>query len=135
MLDGDPLVVGGEQVTVEELVVTRTPHTGTVVASSGQLTVLLDTTLTDDLRLEGIAREIVNRIQSLRRGLDLDVTDHIAVVWSADDHMIRSAFGVHSALIAGEVLAESLEEGSPDAVLVDIDGNDVHLGIEALLNR
>jgi hypothetical protein len=49
--------------------------------------------------------------------------------------MIRDAFGVHSALIAGEVLAESLDEGSPDAVLVDIDGNDVHLSIEALLNR
>jgi len=135
MLDGDALTVGGDEINAEDLVVSRTPHPGTVVASSGPITVALDTTVTDDLRLEGVAREIVNRIQRIRRDLGLDVTDHIAVVWSADDEMIRDAFGVHSALIAGEVLAESLDEGSPDAVLVDIDGNDVHLGIEALLNR
>jgi isoleucyl-tRNA synthetase len=135
MLDGDPLTVGDDEINAEDLVVSRTPHPGTVVASSGPITVALDTTVTDDLRLEGVAREIVNRIQRIRRDLGLDVTDHIAVVWSADDETIRDAFGVHSALIAGEVLAESLDEGSPDAVLVDVDGSDLYLGIEALLNR
>ncbi|GMQ84464.1 MAG: isoleucine--tRNA ligase [Acidimicrobiia bacterium] len=135
MLDGDPLTLDGERITAKDLVVSRTAHAGTVVASSGSLTVALDTTVTDELRGEGLAREIVNRIQTLRRDLALDVTDHIAVGWSADDDTIREAFDVHGALIAGEVLADSLDEQSLDAVLFDIDGSAVYLGIEALIDR
>ena len=52
---------------------------GWLVASEGQLTVALDVTITDELRREGVARELVNRIQNLRKDSGFDVTDRINV--------------------------------------------------------
>jgi len=52
---------------------------GWLVASEGQLTVALDVTITDELRREGVARELVNRIQNLRKESGFDVTDRINV--------------------------------------------------------
>jgi isoleucyl-tRNA synthetase len=81
---------------------------GWLVANEGRLTVALDITVTDELRKEGIARELVNRIQNLRKSKDFDITDRIAVRLSSHplfDTAVRE-FGDY---IRTQVLADSIE--------------------------
>ena len=79
-----------------------------VVESDGALSVSLDIELNDELRTEGAARELVSRLQTMRRDLDFEVTDRIAVTWHASDPRIAAAFSHHADLIAGEVLATTI---------------------------
>ncbi len=132
LLDGESVVVAGVEITVDDVVVTRTPRAGTVVASEGPISVALDTTLDDDLRIEGLARELVNRIQSLRRSLDLDVTDRVVVRWSCPSDDVSEAFARHHDLIAGEVLATGIvrSDGLDGARRVDVADAEVSLVLE-----
>jgi isoleucyl-tRNA synthetase len=75
------------------------------VATAAFETVAIDTTLTPELRREGLAREVVRLIQEARKSDGLDVTDRIALRWSAHDAELAGALTEHAALIAGEVLA------------------------------
>jgi isoleucyl-tRNA synthetase len=81
---------------------------GWLVANEGRLTVALDITVTDELRKEGIARELVNRIQNLRKSKDFDITDRIAVRVSSNPSFDRAItdFGDY---IRAQVLADSIE--------------------------
>jgi isoleucyl-tRNA synthetase len=110
LLDGATVEVAGFPVTANDIVVVRDPREGTVVASDHHISVALDTTINEQLRIEGMARELVNRIQNARRQLDLDVSDRITVNWSSQDAAIAAAFAEHADLIAGEVLATDLVE-------------------------
>jgi isoleucyl-tRNA synthetase len=132
VLDGEPATVLGEQITVDDIVVDRTPHQGTVVASTGPLTVAIDTEVTEELRIEGLAREIVNRLQTMRRRQGFDVTDRITVAWSADDAAIRKAFDTHGPMIAAEVLATSLDERDVDDEPTDLVGKEVYLRVDPI---
>ena len=81
---------------------------GWLVANEGNLTIALDVTVTPELRREGIARDIVNRIQNIRKSRDYDITDRIALVFApgADtDDAIRD----FADYISRQVLATSLE--------------------------
>jgi isoleucyl-tRNA synthetase len=109
MLDGETVEVDGFTLEASDLVIARSPREGTVVATEGSLSVALDTTLDADLETEGMAREVVNRVQAMRRDLDLRVTDRIALTWNSDADMVVEAFTRHRDLIAGEVLATSIE--------------------------
>lgn len=130
LLDGDTTEVDGFAITSADIVVTRTPRSGTVVATEGSLSVAFDTDITDDLRIEGLAREIVNRIQGVRKALDLDVTDRIDVVWVSEDAEIANAFDQHSSLIAGEVLADSItQEKAARGEPFDLDNATVHIAV------
>ena len=80
---------------------------GWLVANEGRLTVALDITITDDLRKEGIARELVNRIQNLRKSSGFDITDRIRVT-ILDIPQISDAVKEYKDYIAGQVLAESI---------------------------
>jgi len=80
---------------------------GWQVAQDGDITVALDITLTDDLRAEGMARELVNRIQGIRRDTDLDVTDRINIKLR-DHESIRNAVNQYGDYIKAEVLGEDL---------------------------
>lgn len=77
---------------------------GWLVASEGDVTVALDININDELRLEGIAREFVNRIQNLRKELGFDVTDRIKIEYQGDEEIIKSA-SLHHDYICNEVLA------------------------------
>lgn len=97
---------------------------GWEVASAGALTIALDTSISPELRDEGIARELVNRIQNIRKERDFDVTDKIAVQITANN-FIESAVNNNFNYICSETLAASLELvgeiNSSDAVLVEVD--------------
>jgi isoleucyl-tRNA synthetase len=130
LLDGGDLEIAGERLTVEDVVVSRTPLAGMVVATEGPFTVALDTHLTADLVVEGTARELVNRIQLLRRAEGLDVTDRIVVRWSSEDDTVAGAFERYAAFISGEVLATVIErDGSLEDFAVDIDGAPVAISV------
>jgi isoleucyl-tRNA synthetase len=133
LLEGRDLVIRDTTLTADDIVVSRTPHEGTVVATEGTITVALDTTLTNDLRTEGVARELVNRIQLLRRSDGLDVTDRIALRWASDSEPIVTAFQQFGDFIAGEVLALAIERDTTVAGgTTDIDGLEVGLKVTAV---
>ncbi|MEA3511894.1 MAG: class I tRNA ligase family protein, partial [Actinomycetota bacterium] len=132
LLDNGEITIADEVLTVEDVVVVRYPREGTVVASEGSITVALDTDLTDDLRVEGVARELVNRIQMLRRSEGFEVADRVHLRWSSDGASIIKAFGIHGGFIADEVLATAVEHNeSLAAEPITIDGIEVVLTIAA----
>lgn len=122
ILDGGTISVDGFTFSEDDIVVSRRPRSGTVVASEGSISVALDSTITRDLRIEGLARELINRVQGMRRRLDLEVTDRIDVVWASDDADVSSVFEQHADMIAREVLADSITHN------VDTDGDEYDLG-------
>ena len=130
LLDGEGVTIHGYEISTGDIVVERTPRAGTVVASEGSLSVALECSIDQDLRIEGLARELVNRIQSLRRDLGLNVTDHITVAYSTQDASVVAAFDTHARLIAGEVLGDEMSRvdlvDSPD---IDLGGESVRLSI------
>ncbi len=81
---------------------------GWLVANEGRLTVALDITVTEELRKEGIARELVNRIQNLRKAKDFEITDRIAVQVSSN-LLFDAAIEEYADYIKGQVLADSIE--------------------------
>ncbi|GMV05359.1 MAG: isoleucine--tRNA ligase [Gemmatimonadota bacterium] len=109
-----------------------------VVKSEGRTTVALDPALDDELRAEGLARELVNRIQRLRKDAGLEITDRIALLIGGDGPVAEAA-GRHRDFIAGEVLALSVEAGQPDdgdawphVREVDLDGLPARIALRAV---
>lgn len=125
LLDGATLTIEGEPITADDVVVTRIPRAGTVVASEGSLSVALDCALDDDLVAEGLAREVINRIQGLRRDLELDVTDRVTVEYATDSTALTEAIERHIDLIAGEVLADDVTASSLGGDPVDLGDHQV----------
>ncbi|MFM6934636.1 MAG: isoleucine--tRNA ligase [Flavobacteriales bacterium] len=80
---------------------------GWLVASEGGITVALDITLTDELKAEGVAREVVNRIQNIRKDTGFEVTDRISIVVDTTD-AISQAMKQFETYICTEVLATSI---------------------------
>jgi len=136
LMDGETVQAGEYSITADDVVVTRTPRDGTVVASEGSISVALDCALTGDLVVEGIARELVNRIQALRRDLDLSVTDRVNVDWSSGDDDVRAAFESFSEQISAEVLAvEVRERSSSDSPHIDLGSASVQLQVSPTQSR
>jgi isoleucyl-tRNA synthetase len=97
---------------------------GWKVANQGSLTVALDIHISDELKQEGLARELVNRIQTIRKESDFEVTDKINVRIVAKD-LLESAINNNKTYICGEILANQItivSELSPsDSVIIDLD--------------
>ena len=111
VLDGGTVSIGGHDLGMTDLLIERTPRDETVVETGADLAVALDTHVSDELLLEGLAREVISRAQRLRREAGLDVTDRVVLMWSSQDPLIRSAITTHADEIGAEVLAVSIEEG------------------------
>jgi isoleucyl-tRNA synthetase len=104
LVDGSPVTV-----SPEEVVVTETPREGWAVETAAGETVALDLTITPQLRRAGLAREAVRLVQEARKASGFEVTDRIALRWSADGEA-AAAIEEHGAAIAEEVLARSFEK-------------------------
>lgn len=106
---------------------------GWLVANEGRLTVALDITVTEDLRKEGLARELVNRIQNLRKSTGFDITDKIAVTVLSSDEM-DEAIKEFNAYIANQVLAVSVEitDVISDATILDFEDFKLSVRIEKI---
>jgi isoleucyl-tRNA synthetase len=127
---GGGLEVAGTTITGPDLVIQRNSAPGTLVASAGQLTVAFDTTTDPGLQAEGLAREVVSRIQQMRREAGLNVSDRIEVRWSTDDQRLANAIEEHSDYIKAEVLATVISRSPMGAAALDIDGVPLGLGID-----
>lgn len=99
----------GQSVVIEEgdLEVISQGVEGWLVGSEEGVTVALDTTITETLRLEGLSREFVNRVQNMRKSANFEVTDRIQIVVSAPE-ALQSALTAHQAWIQSETLALNL---------------------------
>ena len=103
----------GEEVTVdlEDIEIFSQDIPGWSVANEGTMTVALDLTITEDLRLEGVARELIRSIQTLRKDSRFDITDRINVTLP-DTENNRTCLSKFSSYIASQVLAESISLGT-----------------------
>lgn len=119
--------------TLEDVEISSEDIPGWLVASEGKLTVALDITLTDDLKKEGIARDLVNRIQNLRKDSGLEVQDkiNISVVHSTD--IVNGAIEANKEYICQETQALSLNVVAEvsDGELLKIDEHNIEIKIEA----
>jgi len=102
--------VNGKNITlgIEDVEITSQDIEGWLVANEGALTVALDVTISDDLRKEGIARELVNRIQNLRKDSGFEVTDRIDVLLQKNDKILNAVKN-NITYIKAETLTEELE--------------------------
>lgn len=102
--------INGKNITLErdDVEITSQDIEGWLVANEGSLTVALDVTISDELRKEGIARELVNRIQNLRKDSGFEVTDRIDVKLQRDEQ-VKQAVDSNIEYIKTETLTEELE--------------------------
>ena len=128
------LNVEGQDATIErtdvEIISDDIP--GWLVANEGRLTVALDITVTESLRKEGLARELVNRIQNLRKSNGYDITDKINVTILSTDEM-DDAIKEFNEYIANQVLAVSVEiteHAISDATVLDFEDFNLSVRIE-----
>ncbi len=132
--EGWVLEVDGESlpVTREDFEITSEDMPGWLVASEGKLTVALDVTVTEGLLREGIARELINRIQNIRKDSGFEVTDKIRVEIE-DTDLVRSAVGEFGDYIASQTLAAGVKLAAvPDGEFVhdtDIDDNGLKIAV------
>jgi isoleucyl-tRNA synthetase len=130
------LSIGGRTFSYrpEDVVVKRKVTTDWLVQSDGPYVVALNPSLDHDLKQEGVAREIVNRVQRLRKQSGYDYTTRIALSISGDDGVVTAAEAFR-AFIAGEVLAQRFEVGGELSnwdvrESVDIDGDAAVISLE-----
>ena len=105
---GETVDVLGVAIGVGDIDIRRTKHDGVVVETSGDMTVALDTQITKDLEEECAAREFVNRIQTMRKNRDFNVTDRIAVRCECAPGL-KEALQHFSGYVCNETLAVSLD--------------------------
>ena len=124
------VTIEGVDVSSEDVLVTRSPKAGLVVASEGAVVVGLETALTPELVAEGDARELVSRVQAMRKAADFEVTQRLVLSVSSDD-ALRAALKAHLDYIKGETLAVEVEL-SPGSGEVDINGHAAALSLKAV---
>ncbi|HPB53124.1 MAG TPA: isoleucine--tRNA ligase [Saprospiraceae bacterium] len=114
---------GDFDLTLEDVIITSEDIPGWLVAVDNEITVALDIAITPELKAEGIARELVNRIQNIRKNSDFLVTDRINIKVEPID-MTKEAVALFANYIANEVLADSISleanEGEEVELLDDI---------------
>ena len=124
------LDVEGQDVIVElaDVEIINEDIPGWLVANDGNLTVALEVELNDELRNEGMARELINRIQNLRKDCGLEITDRVNVSISSDDR-VKAAVDSFSNYIKGQVLADSITIAENNGHEVDLDGFNVYIDV------
>lgn len=113
--------LGSAQVLLSDVEIATEDIAGWLVSSAAGVTVALDIVLDETLRSEGIARELVNRIQTMRKETGLDVTDRIEVYLKAEN-AIQKAIALNIDYIRAETLADEIhwsEVGSTEDVILD----------------
>jgi isoleucyl-tRNA synthetase len=132
MRAGEAIDLNGFELSAGDLLVDVDAREGWAAAEDSGYAVLVDTTITPELAAEGLARELVRRLQDLRREAGFEISDRIHVRYRADD-AVRAAVAEHGDYIAAETLALSIEagDGSDDATSVEvtIDGHEVTLAV------
>ncbi|MCH7638566.1 MAG: isoleucine--tRNA ligase [Bacteroidetes bacterium] len=130
------LELDGQSVTLEsgDLEIVSEGIEGQLVRQEGGVTVALDTTITDELRAEGLAREFINRVQNLRKSADFDVSDRIVITFDAPDGEAEAVIA-HAETIRTETLATALNRAEPEGdtvQTVDLAGAPITIGVRRI---
>jgi isoleucyl-tRNA synthetase len=129
---GQPIAVDGIALQPDEVIVQAMPREGLLVAGEDGIVVGLDTTLTDELIAEGLAREVVRRVNDLRKAAGLNVSDHIVLSYRASERLAR-AIRAYADYVKRETLSEALTEAPlPEAHTADesFDGEQLTIAIK-----
>ena len=130
LVNGAPILVAGHEIRAGDVIIQRVPRSGMVVAADGPVSVAINTTVTPELEIEGMARELINRIQQIRREIGLEVADRIKVSWFSNAERIVAAFHRHADEIAAEVLAVGVaRDDQAQGASLEIDGSSVVIGV------
>ncbi|MDE5695361.1 MAG: isoleucine--tRNA ligase, partial [Alistipes sp.] len=130
------LELGGERISVSaaDFEISSEDMPGWLVASEGKLTVALDITLSDELRAEGVARELINRIQNIRKDSGFEVTDRIRVE-IADSPAVSDAVGRFAGYIASQTLSVEVRTAAEPAGAVVVDSQIDELPVRIAVTR
>jgi len=131
--NGDLLLPTQHLINLADVEIIAEDVPGWQVANLGKLTVALDVTITDELKQEGISRELINRIQNLRKGKEFEVTDKINVRL-ANHPFINTAVNNNLSYICAEILADTivLDNELSEGESVEIDGNEILIVISKI---
>ncbi len=121
--------IEGVEVTIEDVLVTRAPKAGLVVASEGATVLALETTLSPELVAEGLAREFVSHVQAMRKEADFEVTQRINVTVETDAEL-KAALETHIEYVKGETLTVEFAFGAVEAEAVDLNGHAAKIKIQ-----
>lgn len=125
------LAIEGQDVVIDladvEIISEDIP--GWLVANDGNLTVALEIEMSDELRKEGMARELINRIQNMRKDNGLEITDHISIVVSPNEQS-DGALTDFADYIKAQVLANSIVIADNDGTSIDMDEFELNIKIE-----
>ncbi len=120
-------------VTLDDVEVIPEDVPGWLVSNEGNITVALDVTVTDALKSEGLAREIINRVQNIRKAADFEITDKVNVTLSPSP-LVDSALGTFKDYICAQVLADNISvkdlQPGEDVVELDIEGEKILAKVE-----
>jgi isoleucyl-tRNA synthetase len=122
-VDGDEHTLGADEVTLA-----LQPLEGYEVEAEAGHAVALQLELDDELRREGLAREIVHAVQNARKAAGLDISDRIALSLGGDDELLAAA-REHQLYISSEVLATSVSYEASDGPAVRVDGRELHIAV------
>jgi isoleucyl-tRNA synthetase len=122
-IDGDDHTIRAEEVNLA-----LQPLLGYEVEAEAGHAVALQLELDDELRREGLAREIVHAVQNARKAAGLEISDRIELSLGGDDELLAAA-REHEPYIAGEVLATSIAYDAGDAPAVRVDGRDLQIAV------
>ncbi|MCR4694614.1 MAG: isoleucine--tRNA ligase [Pseudobutyrivibrio sp.] len=125
-----PEVDSSIELTEEDLLISMAQTEGFVADGDNYVTVVLDTNLTEELLEEGFVREIVSKIQTMRKEADFEVMDRITVSYEGSDKL-DAVFQKNKDVISGEVLADEIAQGSQGAYSKNwnINGEEVTLAV------
>jgi isoleucyl-tRNA synthetase len=104
---------------------------GWLVSNEGNLTVALEIELTDELLNEGMARELINRIQNIRKESGLEITDRVAVTVASNEQTDK-AIAEYADYIKTQVQADELNIGVNDGEAVDFDDFTLNIKVEKI---
>jgi len=124
------ITLGGESFCTEDILVFREAKEGTEALSNRFISIDMNCELNDDLINEGLAREVINRIQKTRKDIGLNVTDRIIVHYFAND-ALAVAIEKHREYIAKETLStDFIQQDTASEHSFDVEGNELKLDIE-----
>ena len=123
-----PMIFDGVEITIDDVVVRRTPKEGMIVASEGSIVVGLETLLTSELIAEGIAREFVSQVQNMRKEAGYSVSDRVKIAIQSDDEVL-AALESYRSYVVNELMADSLESSDVDAEEVELNGHQVKIKV------
>jgi isoleucyl-tRNA synthetase len=120
---GETIEVVGEAIGLDDVLFQRAVQEGAAIATDGEYTVVLDATLDDALRREGVARDAINLFNNVRKENGFEVSDRVRIGWATDAEEVAAALEEHADLVAREILAAEFL-----AAKVGSEGSELELG-------